>query len=268
MIRVIVRELGEQELTFVFDQEQLVIGRAMDNDLALPRSDVSKRHARARLAEGKLVVADLASENGTYVNGMRITSPTPVSDDDRVQIGQFTLRLEGDAVDTREVEATELRLLLAVVQHEAGSREVYADWLEERGDTDRAELLRLQEEGKPCDRLRELAARSDLAWRFKVARAFVEGCEQQSRECEWSALAITQRGDVRHCTRCQRDIYYCATLEEARERTRRRELVVVDAAAVRSPYDLYVCADDAGSTVYVDPGTPVIAMDEMPAPRR
>lgn len=55
---------------------QVVVGRWDDVDLRLEFRGVSKRHARLRVADGRLFVRDLDSTNGTYVNGRRIWQET------------------------------------------------------------------------------------------------------------------------------------------------------------------------------------------------
>lgn len=55
----------------------LAIGRAPDNDVHLTDQSVSQYHARVSVtADGAILVEDLASTNGTYVNGERITRHT------------------------------------------------------------------------------------------------------------------------------------------------------------------------------------------------
>jgi pilus assembly protein CpaF len=54
---------------------------------------VSKRHATIVARQGRLTVVDLKSTNGTYVNGRRISTPKEIGPDDRIYIGDFTLRV-------------------------------------------------------------------------------------------------------------------------------------------------------------------------------
>ncbi len=64
----------------------LVVGRAPECDIVIPDRQVSRRHARLiETAEGFLL-EDLASKNGTYLNGHRVTSPTALHDGDEIQI--------------------------------------------------------------------------------------------------------------------------------------------------------------------------------------
>lgn len=48
------------------------IGARRENDVCIDASGISKRHAVIRVAEGRLSLEDLASKNGTYVNGRRV----------------------------------------------------------------------------------------------------------------------------------------------------------------------------------------------------
>jgi ABC-type multidrug transport system ATPase subunit/pSer/pThr/pTyr-binding forkhead associated (FHA) protein len=76
-------------------EQPLAIGRAATNDIALDALQISNRHARVRRSGGVAIVEDLGSTNGTYVNGRAIGKPTPVREDDVVQIGPFALRVDG-----------------------------------------------------------------------------------------------------------------------------------------------------------------------------
>jgi FHA domain/Domain of unknown function (DUF4388) len=64
----------------------LVIGRQADADLVIPDDLLSRRHARLAFEGDELVVEDLGSTNGTYVNGARVTRGR-VSEGDRLLVG-------------------------------------------------------------------------------------------------------------------------------------------------------------------------------------
>jgi hypothetical protein len=65
-------------------------------------AEISRRHARFYpVAGGDVVVEDLGSTNGTFVNGQRITSPYALQPGDRVMLGQTTLEF-GREVDLAE----------------------------------------------------------------------------------------------------------------------------------------------------------------------
>ena len=77
----------------------LRIGRAPDNDLVLDDLLVSRHHAELRKrADGGYEIADLGSQNGTFVNGRRIATQ-PLTDSDTVGIGHSLFRLSGSGLE-------------------------------------------------------------------------------------------------------------------------------------------------------------------------
>lgn len=67
------------------------IGRESDNAIVIADDAfVSTHHARITRTNDGVVITDLGSRNGTFLNGTRLTSPRPVHTGDRVQIG-YTL---------------------------------------------------------------------------------------------------------------------------------------------------------------------------------
>ncbi len=81
----------------VFDisADLITIGRDAGNGIVLSNeSTVSRRHAQLMRQNGELTVQDLGSTNGTFVNGIRISAPTPLRVGDTVQFGMATFRVE------------------------------------------------------------------------------------------------------------------------------------------------------------------------------
>jgi hypothetical protein len=68
------------------------VGRAVDNDLTLDDLRVSRHHAEITGVEGGAEVRDLASSNGTFVNGHRASS-AHVVEGDFIGIGGQTLQV-------------------------------------------------------------------------------------------------------------------------------------------------------------------------------
>ena len=74
---------------------EVAIGR-QDADLVLEDPEVSRRHAVLRRSGASVVVEDLDSTNGTFVNGERIRSPITVGPGDQVRVGRTMLEIEPD----------------------------------------------------------------------------------------------------------------------------------------------------------------------------
>jgi pilus assembly protein CpaF len=91
---VVVHEKGGSERRETFETSELTVGRVQGNELMLPKGNVSKRHARLLYRDGRFIVTDLNSTNGTYVNRRRITQATIVREGDRIYVGDFVLRIE------------------------------------------------------------------------------------------------------------------------------------------------------------------------------
>jgi hypothetical protein len=68
------------------------IGRALDNDLVLDHPSVSRYHAQLRQEAGRIVLVDLQSTNGSFVNGQRVAGRTQLAEGDRLLIGRVALR--------------------------------------------------------------------------------------------------------------------------------------------------------------------------------
>lgn len=97
---VIISEKGGAERRESFERTEVNVGRVQGNDLMLPKGNVSKRHARLLYRDGRFIVTDLKSTNGTYVNGRKITQATIVREGDKIYVGDFVLRIEASTNKT------------------------------------------------------------------------------------------------------------------------------------------------------------------------
>jgi DNA-binding CsgD family transcriptional regulator len=59
---------------FVLCDGNYICGRSPESDLVVPHATVSRRHAELQVAGTRVKVVDLASRNGTFVDGTRIES--------------------------------------------------------------------------------------------------------------------------------------------------------------------------------------------------
>jgi len=97
MFTILIQEKGGEQRRMGFNKPEVTIGRVQGNDIVLPKGNVSKRHARIVLKDGKFIIVDLKSTNGTYVNGRKITSPLVVKDSDKIYIGDFIVGVDESA---------------------------------------------------------------------------------------------------------------------------------------------------------------------------
>src|SRR6476469_6689204 len=104
MFTIIISEKGGAERKKTIDKNEINVGRVQGNDLTLPKGNVSKHHARLLYRDGRFIVTDLKSTNGTYVNGRKIAQATIVREGDKIYIGDFVLRLDTAATSAEAAE--------------------------------------------------------------------------------------------------------------------------------------------------------------------
>ena len=78
---------GERRIALV--EGENVIGRDHDANVQLDYATVSRRHARLVVSGTSAVLEDLASKNGTTIDGIRLTAPVPLRDGVRFACGQI-----------------------------------------------------------------------------------------------------------------------------------------------------------------------------------
>src|SRR5207302_3269498 len=96
---IILTEKGGATQRLDFECEEITIGRVDENDICLPKGNISKKHTKIVVKDGKIIVLDLKSTNGTYVNGKKLTGPQAITPNDQIYIGDFILNVEPPAGD-------------------------------------------------------------------------------------------------------------------------------------------------------------------------
>jgi Inner membrane component of T3SS, cytoplasmic domain len=86
---------GKAGLEIPLGTEPLMIGRASDAGLQIRDDYTSTHHARLLLWGADWVIQDLDSTNGTFVEGVRIDSPTQIRVGVPVKVGATTFELRG-----------------------------------------------------------------------------------------------------------------------------------------------------------------------------
>jgi diguanylate cyclase (GGDEF)-like protein len=88
------------------------IGRARDASLRLPYESVSRRHCRLELRDRQLVLTDTGSANGTFLNGVRVTTAL-VAEGDKIAVGRAVFRF---ALQDELDESVQCRLYDAAIR--------------------------------------------------------------------------------------------------------------------------------------------------------
>lgn len=91
---------GQRPVRFELQPGSQKLGRSSVCEIVLPDPAVSKQHAEVQLEGGSIMVNDLGSRNGTFVNEVRITDPTKLEPKDNLRIGHMTLKLKDQEYST------------------------------------------------------------------------------------------------------------------------------------------------------------------------
>jgi hypothetical protein len=107
------------------DGREVTVGRSPELDLVLAEDLVSRRHARIAARGDEVVIEDLGSTNGTFVNGQKVKLAR-LSEGDRILVGGSILKLVAAEPGAGERSEEEIRLGLkraaerATLRHPGG----------------------------------------------------------------------------------------------------------------------------------------------------
>ena len=88
---LVVRQGTQAGMNFSITGHQVVIGREEGLEIILQDPEASRRHCRISWQGGQYVIEDMNSTNGTFVNGVQITTPQMLNTGDSIGIGQTAL---------------------------------------------------------------------------------------------------------------------------------------------------------------------------------
>ncbi|MET4783621.1 FHA domain-containing protein [Glaciihabitans sp. UYNi722] len=91
--RLVITSGPKQGLELTLPREPLTIGRSGESGLVIRDDYTSTHHARLMLWSDDWVIQDLDSTNGTFLDGTRVTLPTPVPLNTPVRIGTTSFEL-------------------------------------------------------------------------------------------------------------------------------------------------------------------------------
>ena len=88
--QLVLIEKGKAGKAFPLAKDRVIIGRLGESDVVLADPGASRRHAEVKRQDGKYVIADLGSTNGTMVNEATI-GERELEEGDRITIGRTVL---------------------------------------------------------------------------------------------------------------------------------------------------------------------------------
>ncbi|HEY6333389.1 MAG TPA: SpoIIE family protein phosphatase [Blastocatellia bacterium] len=98
MPTLIVRPKDYEQFTVKVDKVRMTMGRSSRNDICISDPFASRLHAEVRLEGDQLVLVDMGSANGTYLNGRRVTGSVRLSPGDLIRIGETEIEYQADQV--------------------------------------------------------------------------------------------------------------------------------------------------------------------------
>jgi hypothetical protein len=96
MAKLVVLSEGLTGKSYELKADRTTIGRVEDNTFHIGEPSVSSHHCEVLLRGGDIVVKDLNSTNGTFINGEPVTESV-LKPGQTLRLGQIEMRLEGDA---------------------------------------------------------------------------------------------------------------------------------------------------------------------------
>jgi pSer/pThr/pTyr-binding forkhead associated (FHA) protein len=83
--------LADETNPRTFAQPEIFLGRGNTCDFLVDDPTISARHARLSFRQGQWWLEDLASRNGTFLNGEALKTPALLTDGDKIRLGQVEL---------------------------------------------------------------------------------------------------------------------------------------------------------------------------------
>lgn len=96
MAKLVLLSTGMTGRTHELKADKTTIGRVEDNTFQISEPSVSSHHCEILLKGSDVLVRDLNSTNGTFINGEKV-SESPLKPGQVLRLGQIEMRLETDA---------------------------------------------------------------------------------------------------------------------------------------------------------------------------
>ncbi|RME03046.1 MAG: FHA domain-containing protein [Planctomycetota bacterium] len=101
-------ELDGQKYEYKFTKNNFIVGRTQ-GDLIIPDSNISKKHLQCIVKNNDVIIRDLGSSNGTYLNGRKVRENF-LSDKDVIELGKFKLFFVKELAPNEEDETDRVKI--------------------------------------------------------------------------------------------------------------------------------------------------------------
>ena len=125
MAKLVLLSAGMTGRTHELKTEKTTVGRVEDNTFQIAEPSVSSHHAEVLLRGNDVIVKDLNSTNGTFINGEKITEST-IKPRQILRLGQIEMRLETDTPPSTSKKALDQTMVMqrgvSLTELETGAR--------------------------------------------------------------------------------------------------------------------------------------------------
>lgn len=101
MARLVILSEGFTGKAHELAMEKTTIGRVDDNTFPIPEGSVSSHHCEVLLRGTDVIIHDLNSTNGTFINGQQVSGEAPLKPGQILRLGQIEMRLEDAAASQK-----------------------------------------------------------------------------------------------------------------------------------------------------------------------
>ncbi len=102
MWKLVIKDDEGRQTVVPLKLDEYIIGRKAGSRIRLVERNVSRQHAKLSKnpadAKRPFTLEDLTSNNGTYVNGARLTAVQPLSHGDLIQLGDYRIVIQDDTL--------------------------------------------------------------------------------------------------------------------------------------------------------------------------
>ena len=109
MAKLVILSQGMTGRSHELKVDKTTIGRVDDNTFPIAESSVSSHHCEVFVRGSDVVVNDLNSTNGTFINGDKVTGEAVLKPGQILRLGQIELRLEVEGAPPAPAPATGAR---------------------------------------------------------------------------------------------------------------------------------------------------------------